>query len=249
MLISSRYLLVSFVIAVLHCFLALPSYSDTGSAGHIIVKGKLDGILTSYKGPFSGTASKWDQQRSVMTSNPFAGNITMGPTMGVSGSATYFFTDHIAAELSAGFFQKKLKVAGQGPQNSGTQGPLTVVPNAPVYLSTVGKFMPFSLVFQYYIAPYGKLLPYIGAGYHFTFGSGSSGSRLGNSHGIVMQAGIEAWISDNFLMGLEVKKTLMKPKLSYLDQSSANNPTNQLPISSKLKLNITSISLTAGFRF
>ncbi|AIL65053.1 Outer membrane protein W [Rickettsiales bacterium Ac37b] len=239
------------IIFVIQCCFNFTAYADNGSAGRIIAKFKMDGRLTSLKQNADSTGSFYDPTHTSIVSLPYTSQVSLGSVVGGTGSAAYFFTDHIAAEVSGGYFSNKIKAVGNGPQYitpAGTTTP-TFVNNWPYYQSTTGKFIPFAAILQYHIAPYGKLIPYIGVGYHYTFGSGSNGSKVGDSHGPVFQVGADGWVGENLILGIDVKKMMMKPKLTFVTVPSSGSPSNIIPINTKLKMDPLIISLGIGYRF
>ncbi|MFV9875916.1 MAG: OmpW family protein [Rickettsiales endosymbiont of Dermacentor nuttalli] len=249
MILTRKFLYI--IIFVIQFCCSFHAYADNGSAGRIIAKFKMDGRLTSVKKNADSTGSFYNATTTSIVQLPYTAQISLGPVVGVTTSASYFFTDHLAAEVSGGYFSNKIKAVGNGPQyiTSSDSTTSTFIDNWPYYQSTTGKFIPFTAILQYYIAPYGKLIPYIGVGYHYTFGSGSNGSKLGDSHGVVMQIGADGWVGENIVLGIDIKKMSMQPKLTFLNISNSSIPSNVIPVNTKFKMDPLIILLGIGYRF
>lgn len=127
--------------------------------------------------------------------------------------ATYFFTDHIAAELIAATTKHTIKADGVGQLGS-------------VWL------LPPTLVAQYHFDPEGSFRPYVGAGVNYTFFFGGSDSgvlpaHLGytNNFGWALQAGADIPVGNNGLfLNVDLKKIFLSTtvKLAGAKIGSAN---------------------------
>ncbi|MFN7038866.1 MAG: OmpW/AlkL family protein [Alphaproteobacteria bacterium] len=235
---------------------ASASAEDFGSAGKFIIKGKLQGVFPSLKSTNSSTNSQFYPAISNNASYNINSVTSTGNVLGITVSAAYFLTDNIAAESSSGFFSHKVKASGRGPQIvANTVGGITtysVSNGQSFHQATKAGFIPFSATLQYHIAPYGKISPYIGAGYHYSFATASSGSTVDGSHGPIFQAGFDTWINDTTIFNFEVKKILMNPRITFKNNFSldaSGNPASPIvPISTKLKLDPMTVSAGIGIR-
>jgi outer membrane protein len=159
--------------------------------------------------------------------------------IGVDTGTTIFFNDYIASELSLSFtsFRNKNSVLVAATNNY----------NAP----TPGKgkriySMPLAFTMQYHIAPFGAIKPYIGAGYHGAWAlSKAKEIRLKNTHGAVLQAGVDLIAKDDTFINIDIKQYLSTTRITYkaAKTSTGNN------VTSKLKLNPLAIGVGIGFMF
>jgi len=161
---------------------------------------------------------------------------------GINASTTYFFAEHIAAELSTGVSQVKVKASTiNNIYNAykSRRAPAAPAKNKSVYS------IPMIAMLQYHIAPYGGFRPYLGLGYHWNyFLTRSSAMKLSIGHGAVLQAGVDLFAKDDTFITIDVKKYLLKTKVAFL--SSFLGTSNDLK--SQIQLNSTSVSLGIGFR-
>ena len=104
---------------------------------------------------------------------------------------TYFFTEHVAAELIAATSKHTVSAGGNN-------------------LGDVWALPP-TLTLQYHFTPDSKFSPYIGAGINYTVfygeddAAGFSDFDVGNGFGLAAQAGFDYWINDNWGLNLDVK--------------------------------------------
>jgi outer membrane protein len=104
---------------------------------------------------------------------------------------SYFFTDHIAAELIAATAQHEI--------TAGT--------------SDVGEtwILPPTLTLQYHFTPDQAFSPYVGVGLNYSIfygedsGTGFNNLKVDNGIGYAAQAGFDYWLSDNWGLNLDVK--------------------------------------------
>lgn len=104
---------------------------------------------------------------------------------------TYFFTDHIAAELIAATAQHEVDA---GSSNLGE-----------------AWILPPTLTLQYHFTPEKKFSPYVGVGLNYSMfygehdGTGFNNLEIDNALGYAAQAGFDYWISDNWGVNFDVK--------------------------------------------
>ena len=104
---------------------------------------------------------------------------------------TYFFTEHVAAELIAATSKHTVSAGGNN-------------------LGDVWALPP-TLTLQYHFTPDSKFSPYVGAGINYTVfygeddAAGFSDFDVGNGFGLAAQAGFDYWINDNWGLNLDVK--------------------------------------------
>lgn len=109
---------------------------------------------------------------------------------------TYFFTDHIAAELIAAVTPHDM-----GAKNTGL-GNLDL---GDVWL------LPPTLTAQYHFNPYGDIRPYVGAGlsyiHYFNVDSaGFNSIKYDDGFGYALQAGVDIAIDNHWAINADVKK-------------------------------------------
>ena len=224
------------------------SNADNGSSGHTMVKAKVMAAINGYKknSTTAGVNSALtDPVNYIYTNSSFTStnDISIGSGIGFELSGSYFLTDNIAAEISMALYNKKVKI--QSLLNSSTVN-LPVSYNTS--FSTQAKLMPLTAILQYHIAPYGKISPYIGGGYHLTLASASAGSKMKNGHGVVLQAGFDGWLDENVSVNFDVKKYSFSSTLSAnLPYSSGNGGFLVFP-GNKLKIDPVFIMVGVGYR-
>jgi len=125
-------------------------------------------------------------------------SVNIGGDVDVSDSLTaeldfsYFFTDHIAAELIAGTARHELDY---GSSNLGD-----------VWI------LPPTVTVQYHFTPDQKFSPYVGAGLNYSIfygesaGTGFSDLNVDNGVGYALQAGADYWLTPNWGLNFDVKK-------------------------------------------
>lgn len=207
-----------------------PYYQDEGQ------------VLFKIKGLFSQTASKKPTFSTSVGSATSTKNIfSLG--YGAEGSVTYFYSPSIAGELSAGVTMLKLR----GSQiNKITQ----VIGTTPATMDKKKVLaVPISMILQYHIAPYGGIRPYIGAGYSGSFlSTRSKYVSVESGHGPVLQFGVDLVSRSDHYICLELKKYLLKSKVT-LEEALLDATNTTLPkTTSKVKLNPMTISIGFGFK-
>ncbi len=104
---------------------------------------------------------------------------------------SYFFTDHIAAELIAATSKHVVKAGG------GDVGSAWILPP--------------SVTLQYHFQPKEDFSPYVGAGLNYSMfygdedASGYSDFDVDGGFGYVVQAGFDYWLNDNWGINFDVK--------------------------------------------
>lgn len=109
---------------------------------------------------------------------------------------TYFFTDHIAAELIAATSKHSIKTTGTANLDLGEVWAL-----------------PPTLTAQYHFSPFSTVRPYVGAGlgYLVWYNEGDYGSGVTNvdyDDGIIyaLQTGVDVALNDHWVVNADVKK-------------------------------------------
>ncbi len=104
---------------------------------------------------------------------------------------SYFFTDHLAAELIAATAEHEVDA---GAFNLGNT-----------------MILPPTLTLQYHFMPEKKFSPYIGAGLNYSVfygekdGTGFSNLDVKNGVGYAVQAGFDYWLNDNWGLNFDAK--------------------------------------------
>lgn len=120
------------------------------------------------------------------------GKLTVGNALVPEVDVSYFFTDHIAAEIIAGTAKHTVK------HNGGDLGDVWILPP--------------TVTLQYHFSPKQAFSPYVGAGlnYSILYGedakNGFNDLHVDNGFGYAVQAGFDYWVSENWGVNLDVKK-------------------------------------------
>ncbi len=134
-----------------------------------------------------------DEESSVRAgATPLAGDIKVSNAVVPEVDLTYFFTDHIAAELIAATARHEMDFNG----------------------SNLGEawILPPTLTVQYHFSRDKAFSPYVGAGVNYSFlyaedaGTGFSDLNVDNGAGPAVQAGFDYWVGDNWGLNVDVKK-------------------------------------------
>jgi outer membrane protein len=146
------------------------------------------------------------------------------PSLGL----TYFFTDHIAVDLTLGTSQHQIKAVGG-------------MTNADVHKTWV---LPPVVTAQYHFNPAGKVSPYVGAGVNYmNFYSGKDQNgfkvRLKNGFGYAVQAGVDVALKGNWALNLDYKKIYFNTDAKINDGA----------LKSKVDLDPSVASIGLAYRF
>ncbi|MFN3827891.1 MAG: OmpW/AlkL family protein [Micavibrio sp.] len=124
------------------------------------------------------------------------GDASVGNALTPEFDITYFFTDHISAELILVTAQHQLDYTGN------------------VNLGDT-MILPPTLTLQYHFMPDQALSPYVGAGLNYSLfyneksGTGFTGLEVDGGVGYALQAGVDYWLNDNWGLNLDVKKIFL----------------------------------------
>lgn len=132
------------------------------------------------------------------SSTSIGGHVRANDQFAPEADISYFFTDHIAAELIAATTQHTVRAVG------------TSVGDV-----TVGKtwVLPPTVTLQYHFRPHQRFSPYVGAGINATFFYSASPDRptvthvsLRNGVGAALQAGFDYNVSGHWFLNADVKQ-------------------------------------------
>lgn len=172
-----------------------PAYAQTPGwkqAGDVLVRGRIIGVIPN-------------EDQSV---SPIGGTVDIDNSVNPELDFSYFFTDHIAAEL------------------------ILASPPHDVYLndSTIGGvdlgsvwLLPPTLTLQYHFDPIGRwgISPYVGAGINYTWFYGEDVSSpvnsadYGSSFGGALQVGADIPVSGNWFLNLDAKYVWINTDVDY----------------------------------
>lgn len=146
------------------------------------------------------------------------------PTIGV----TYFFTDHIAAEIIAGTTQHTVKAKAPGTD---------------LKLKDTWVLPPV-LTVQYHFAPGARVSPYIGAGVNYMLFYGGDNKngfnlKIDDGFGTALQAGVDIATQGRWAVNLDAKKVFFET--DAVDRAKG--------VKSKVTLNPWVLSAGVGYRF
>lgn len=146
---------------------------------------------------------------SVLPEN--GGSTTIGGTPEADNSFvpeidfSYFFTDHVAAELILAIAPHEASVKGSGSGDLDLGDALV---------------SPATLNLQYHFMPDQQISPYVGAGINYTLmysednGKDSNKLDVDNGFGYSLQAGVDYWLDDDFGLNFDVKKIWVEHDVS-----------------------------------
>lgn len=203
--------------------------------GDILFKVRGSGIFT--KGKVSDLPRP-NSRQGLASPKKVTGLISNG--YGLDGSTTVFFSKNIAAELGVGLQLYKTSASSvqSVSYNYGNRGNTSKKKN--IYA------VPLSLTFQYHVAPFGAIRPYLGAGYQYTWTlSKSKQFVLEGGHGYVCQAGVDFALSDDTLLSFDVKRFQFTPKVKYKDSFLGQG----YGFTAKTKINPVIVSFGIGWKF
>lgn len=130
---------------------------------------------------------------------PIAGTADIDTSIVPEFDISYFFTDHIAAELILAVTPHDVMARGTALGD--------------VDLGDV-TLLPPTLTLQYHFNPQGPISPYVGAGVNYTLffdedlpaGSPLVGIDYDESFGGALQAGVDYWLNERWFINADVKK-------------------------------------------
>lgn len=155
-------------------------------------------------------------------------------------SSSVFFSEYFASEIGLGFHTYKTKQ--EALDNIGKY-----YGNVDFHKNLNIHSVPFQVIFQYYIAPFGGVTPYVGLGYgtSYFFTHNKSIKVKNLSFGPIAQVGCDLWAQDNTAITFEIKKQFLRAKVFY--KSSYLKTSNDVPV--KVKIDPTFISLGITYKF
>ncbi|MEZ5903356.1 MAG: OmpW family protein [Alphaproteobacteria bacterium] len=173
--ITLSALLLGTVLGVIATPALARDLGDPLSKERFQIRGRVIGVLADGDGRESVTSLKTDVDNAVTPEVDF----------------TYFFTDHIGAELIAATSEHTISA---GP-------------------NTVGDawILPPTLTLQYHFTPDEKFSPYVGAGLNYSMFYGEDEAAGFNSLdvdggvGYALQAGFDYWINDHWGVNFDAK--------------------------------------------
>ncbi len=133
------------------------------------------------------------------------GEANAGDSLMPEFDVTYFFTDHIGAELIAATTQHSLSVSN------------TAIGNAELGTTWV---LPPTLTLQYHLKPHADFRPYVGAGVNYSVfygedeAAGISSLEVDNAWGYALQAGFDYAIDNHWALNADVKKLWLNVDVS-----------------------------------
>jgi len=195
------------------------------------------GALQSFPAPAFAMKQKGDflmRVRSISVNPDEDGTTSAGGSVSIDADTvpeldfTYFFTDHIAAELILATTTHSVDVNGVAP------------------LGDVSLLPPI-VTLQYHFNPKGKLSPYIGAGINYTIfydekpaGGAVTSVDYDNALGWAAQIGVDYAIDNRWSVNLDIKKVWLETDVSVNGGAITGND---------VEINPWIISLGVGYRF
>lgn len=198
-------------------------------------------LVFKFRGSLISADGKPKNQPSSTIANPVSvGNFVNRYNYGVDASTSIFFSSHFATELSVGFnvLRPKATFLTKVANNNGSSS---------TDLSRRNDLfaIPFTLLGQYHIAPFGAIRPYVGAGYHAAYMITKSKSfRIKNGFGPVLQVGVDLYAKDDTLINIDIRQHFLTTRVHYKESLVKNNS-----VSSKIKINPLVVSIGIGFKF
>jgi outer membrane protein len=167
------------------------------------------------------------------SSTSVGGHVSATNSATVEADFSYFFTDHIAAELIAATTKHDITAKG------------TSVGDVKVGSTWV---LPPTLLLQYHFMPKERFSPYVGVGLNATFFYSNSparpivtGMKLDNNIGEALQIGADYNISGHWFLNADIKQIFLPTK--------AKLTTVLGPVSAKTSLDPLVVGVGAGYRF
>ena len=197
---------------------AAQQQQNTGKqAGDIMVRGRVIGLLPDESSSVTVIGGDTD------VSNAWTGEVDF----------SYFFTDHIAAELIAATTKHTASVKNSSSGNVGLGS---------VWL------LPPTLTLQYHFMPKSDFSPYLGAGvtyavfYNDKPASGLRSVNYDNAWGAAFQAGFDYRLSDRWYFNADVKKILLNTDVTV-------TTSNGTVIKSDTDLDPWVVGVGVGYKF
>ncbi len=167
------------------------------------------------------------------SSTTIGGNVHVTDQFAPEVDFSYFFTDHIAAELIAATTRHELKAVN------------TAVGDVDVGSTYV---LPPTLLLQYHFAPHQRFSPYIGAGVNASLFYDTHSAKpvvtslkLVDRFGEALQVGFDYNIKGHWFLNVDVKQIFLNTK--------ANAVTVLGPVSAKTSLDPLVVGVGLGYRF
>ena len=167
------------------------------------------------------------------SSTSVGGKVSASSQLAPEVDFSYFFTDHIAAELIAATTEHRISAKG------------TAVGDVPVGKTWV---LPPTLLAQYHFMPHQRFSPYVGVGLNATFFYSASAAKptvthvsLSNAVGPALQAGFDYNFSGHWFANVDVKQIFLNTK--------AHVDTVLGPVSAKTNLDPLVVGVGVGYRF
>ena len=195
----------------------------------VLAKDNPDG-LSPWQVRIRATAILPDEDASI---RPVAGSADVEEVVIPELDISYFFTDHIAAELVLLISSHDVdaKLAGVGKVDLGEV-----------------NLLPPTLLLQYHFRPHGTFRPYAGAGVNYTVfwnedapGGAVTGINYDNSIGYALQAGFDYGLDKHWMLNVDVKRYWLDTDVNI---SSALGSLN-----ADVDLDPWTISFGVGYRF
>ena len=164
---------------------------------------------------------------------------------GAEGSVSYFFNANFATELSAGIGYMNIKKSEINKVATAIGGSLAgAMDNKDMLM------LPFGVLVQYHVAPYGAIRPFIGAGYSAIWlNTRSDNISISSTYGPVIQIGVNFVAKNDTFFTIEAKQYFMDTRLKF--ERKLFDPATESIDSTKstLKFNPLVISMGIGYKF
>jgi outer membrane protein len=157
----------------------------------------------------TSSSKLWSQDPTAMAHGNFGTfptgfGATIGDVATVGFEAGWFVTRNVSLDVSLGIpYSVDVKSKGYNPSNP-------LVPNGTVLAKITPAYVPITALWHF--DQFGAFRPYLGAGFAPGFNMGSknallTGVHVGNSIGLVLQAGADYMLTRNWGLTADVKKT------------------------------------------
>lgn len=225
--------------------------------GRLVFRAKLNGVLS--KGVQNKLSNDYSSDNRIKASdfirNGYGGEL----------STTIFFHNNFAADLSLGV--NVYRVNGQAIKDISSNyfkpygyidytdknNPKFVAENAASFEKTRNiTSIPVTALFQFHVAPFGAIRPYvgIGVGYNYLL-TYSKEFELKPGFGIVGQVGVDFVLRDDTFISLDVKMSKLNPKIKYKPSVVGYNGNINSPryIENLVRIDPIIFSLGVGYKF